>query len=248
MFIYVGDTHGYLSHAERLVSRLERNGYLSDHKLVFLGDYLDRGPDVRGLLQLCIDLQKLGHIFIMGNHEYVLLRTMHEEERRRRWAEFWGLQFGETTLQSFGIKPRDHHFDWLQILELFQSSLSHVESKFLESLSCYHESKDHLAIHSGVLDDPSWKQQKQGLDKWDFRIDPCPPQIDERGLDCLPCDLQKIVVSGHCIVGPDPVFRGNLARIDTGVFRYGRLTAWIPDQKEIAVANAREVTIRRLDG
>lgn len=247
MFIYVGDTHGYLSQTERLVSRLERDGYLSDHKLVFLGDYLDRGPEVRGLLQLCIGLKAQGHIFLMGNHEYVLLKTLHTSTRQEDWAKFWSRSFGEETLRSFGIRVSTYN-NCVETVNLFRSSMSPAEVNFLENLVYYHETTKYLAIHSGVLEEPSWRQQKLNLGEWDFRTDPCPRQIDERQLDWFPADLDKTVVSGHCIVGPNPVFGQQFAMLDTGIYRYQRLTAWIPDRSEIAVADEREVTIKRLDG
>lgn len=68
----IGDIHGCLDQLQRLVELCERDAGEGRSKLIFLGDYIDRGPDSRGVIEFLIDLQKWSPdeiICLRGNHE-----------------------------------------------------------------------------------------------------------------------------------------------------------------------------------
>ncbi|MBI4276780.1 metallophosphoesterase, partial [Candidatus Uhrbacteria bacterium] len=102
--IVIPDTHGHLAHVEALLGNLRERGYLVDHRLAFLGDYVDRGPQIRGLLDLCITLQREGHLFLMGNHEYTLIQALTPSDVQDAWISRWARNYESRTLWSYGLR------------------------------------------------------------------------------------------------------------------------------------------------
>jgi serine/threonine protein phosphatase 1 len=96
--IAIGDIHGC---AETLQALLTRIAPGSEDALYFLGDYIDRGPDSRGVIDTILDLINRGipvHA-LRGNHEQLLLDSLHDRSARQTWLA----NGGDTTLRSFGI-------------------------------------------------------------------------------------------------------------------------------------------------
>lgn len=139
----IGDIHGCAAKLEILLNRLP-----CDRKhdtLVFLGDYLDRGPDARGVLDQLCALQAEGvHIVpLMGNHEYLLLEYHRSgDQALLPYMRRLGL---EKTLESYGgaslsglasldFMPREHR-------------------NFLASLHPYWETEEYIFVHAGLRPD-----------------------------------------------------------------------------------------------
>src|SRR5678810_868958 len=86
MYDIIGDIHGYTEALKRLLEKLgykQRNGNWqhSDRKVIFVGDYIDRGPAIRETLQIVKGMTDSGNaIALMGNHEYNAL-CFHTQER-----------------------------------------------------------------------------------------------------------------------------------------------------------------------
>ena len=96
--IAVGDIHGHAAALAALVAAIQPQ---PDDTLVFLGDYVDRGPDSRGVLNQLIELsQRLTVVALMGNHEESMLAA----RRRPSNLDFWlsPVCGGLTTLESYG--------------------------------------------------------------------------------------------------------------------------------------------------
>lgn len=115
----VGDIHGCADLLRDLLERIDDHAAGRPRKLVFLGDYVDRGPDSAGVLDI---LRGLRHrepervVCLMGNHEAMLLAALAEPGG----AEHWLANGGEETLDSFGTSepasiPRDV-LDWIEAL------------------------------------------------------------------------------------------------------------------------------------
>ena len=117
----VGDVHGALHKLERLVTRCRDHADGRPARFVFLGDYIDRGPQSAGVIRYLIELeaQMPGDVVsLMGNHEEMLLSIIDGEVS----ADDWLPQGGSQTLESYGIEdvrdlPREH-IDWLRALRL----------------------------------------------------------------------------------------------------------------------------------
>ena len=123
-FVYaLGDIHGRLDLLELAADRI--NAHLDGRlgKFVFLGDYVDRGPDSCGVIDFLISAQrKGGAVCLKGNHEDMMLNAMRDPEA----AFHWLCNGGDATLRSYGgelerwrddlaLVPQDH-LDWLASL------------------------------------------------------------------------------------------------------------------------------------
>ena len=113
----VGDVHGALHKLQSLIARCEAHADGRPRKYVFLGDYIDRGPQSADVVRLLVALQAempSDVVALMGNHEAMLLAVIDGAMP----AEDWLWQGGAATLQSYDVAdvgelPRDH-VDWLR--------------------------------------------------------------------------------------------------------------------------------------
>src|ERR1700720_1061064 len=91
--IVIGDIHGMASKLENLLGQIDMwcasNARAALRQLIFLGDYIDRGPDSRQVLQIVQRLQPEGAICLRGNHEELMLRAT-ESESSQKGVDFRG--------------------------------------------------------------------------------------------------------------------------------------------------------------
>ncbi|WP_430910430.1 metallophosphoesterase family protein [Methylobacterium sp. sgz302541] len=120
----VGDIHGCAGLLERLLARIEDHAAGEPHALVFLGDYIDRGPDSAGVIRLLRTLQWRDPervTCLMGNHEALLLAALREPGGMDRWC----MSGGEETLRSFGVHEAaaipGEVLDWVEALPTVHS-------------------------------------------------------------------------------------------------------------------------------
>jgi serine/threonine protein phosphatase 1 len=114
----IGDTHGCL---KTLNAMLEKIDFTADDQLIALGDYVDRGPDSKGVIDRLRKLKQAGYAVEMlrGNHEEMLINNCFYEKQRDQW------DLGdEHTLDSFGIKSLktmpDEYPDFLMTLPYYR--------------------------------------------------------------------------------------------------------------------------------
>lgn len=225
--IVVPDLHGCYRQAEILVDFLTVEGYLTDHELVWLGDYTDRGPHIRKALQFLRYRQReMGDKPICGNHEYAAERGINA----KHWAKTWFNNYEDQMLESFGLCRYDYEGieggEEKAAADL-RSAMTADEIDFICNLPLYYENENFIFIHATVLDYVSWETQKQELDNWKRSNAEMPLQLRQRTLS-LPPNIGKCVVSGH-----DPrrkvLITPARASLDLAVFQSGVLPAWIPD-------------------
>jgi serine/threonine protein phosphatase 1 len=163
--VVVGDSHGHVDKVERLVAALDRRGVLDDHRLVFLGDYLDRGPEARALVERCIDLRGDGHVFLCGNHEHVLVEALRQHESGRRgsedWVARWSNRFEQGVLRSYGVAGAGHRPD--DRIAALADAMPAAHRAFLESLPWFVELDGILCVHAGIDHGRSWDDQRGEL-------------------------------------------------------------------------------------
>jgi len=111
--------------------------------LYLLGDYIDRGPDSRGVLDTIISLMNAGYDVrpLMGNHEDMLLRTISGDHDA--WSRYWQEMFGIETLSSFEVST--------------SAEIPAHYLNFLGSLKLVATEKDFVLVHAGlnfIVDDP----------------------------------------------------------------------------------------------
>ena len=102
--IAIGDIHGHLNKLRHLLDRI---GPTPEDRLVFLGDYVDRGPDSHAVVEYLLALRERlpETVFLMGNHEAFIVsmfRGNRDLEARERWTECYG---GEATTATSRRAP-----------------------------------------------------------------------------------------------------------------------------------------------
>ncbi|HKL17824.1 MAG TPA: metallophosphoesterase family protein, partial [Halalkalibaculum sp.] len=96
-YVAIGDVHGCLNSLQALAEKLEK---YSDRQFVFLGDYIDRGPDSKGVVDFLLEYrEKQDCIFLRGNHEQMLLDAYHNDD-----LDLWLMNGGRSKLVSYGSK------------------------------------------------------------------------------------------------------------------------------------------------
>ncbi len=102
--IVIGDIHGCLKTLQEL---LEKKILVTEQdQLYFVGDYIDRGPDSKGVLDYLIGMKRNGFkmVFIRGNHEEMLIESFSSEAFFHPWI----YNGGGKTLESFGISQEEY--------------------------------------------------------------------------------------------------------------------------------------------
>jgi len=146
----IGDIHGDLEHLRILLDRLPPLD--AQDTLLFLGDYVDRGPASRGVLDLLIDLPSRVHartVFLRGNHEDGWLRVCD-----RGWPEFiipadngcWDCMRSYNGRPAVGRMPDPA--DWATLMNGSFFPRQHIE--WMRSLPVWYEDDHALYVHAGL--------------------------------------------------------------------------------------------------
>jgi serine/threonine protein phosphatase 1 len=155
--IAVGDIHGCLLQFNDLLKLVQPT---PADTLVLLGDYVDRGPDSRGVLDRILELkQSLNVICLRGNHEVMMQAARAGSAELKMWLSVGGLQ----TLGSYGSAPGR------------TGTLSDVPqehwSLLTEGLLNYHETDRFIFVHAGVHTDMHIDEQQDTFLHWEFLTD-----------------------------------------------------------------------------
>jgi serine/threonine protein phosphatase 1 len=225
MRIYaVGDIHGRKDLLDRLLGLIAADAKRSGagRKLVvFLGDYVDRGPESRGVIDTVAAGPPPGPDWagfrwrpLLGNHEAMMLRFLEDPEGAAVWLS--PSNGGLETLRAYiGELPQPSGLQALQSALLKAVPGDH--RRFLQGLPASHEEGGYYFVHAGVRPSiPLQHQQRQDL-LW----------IRGEFLGSA-VDYGKVVVHGHTITTA-PEERPNRIGIDTGAFFTGRLTALVAE-------------------
>lgn len=98
----IGDIHGCFSLLDRMLGLIAARAGSEPHRILCLGDYVDRGPDSAGVIARLRALEQQGEVVCLkGNHEDVLLRAVADARRDGGW---WLDLGGDSTLASFGVR------------------------------------------------------------------------------------------------------------------------------------------------
>jgi serine/threonine protein phosphatase 1 len=214
----IGDVHGRADLLERLQDLIQEDADRSSAArkvVVYLGDYVDRGPHSGDVIDILLEerLHGFESVHLLGNHEDALLTFLNDISVARGWFAFGGL----ATLQSYGLRPDPsdaENPDRLRELQAkFAAALPPSHLQFLQELALYHLEGDYLFVHAGLR--PGKPLEKQ----------------DPRDLICIRdeflasrADHGHVVVHGHSIAEEPQVARNRIG-IDTGAYATGRLTA-----------------------
>jgi serine/threonine protein phosphatase 1 len=210
----VGDIHGRLDLLLEMQSRIDRDRRQFGTKEIveiYLGDYVDRGPDSAAVVSRLIERSKeVEARFLRGNHEQLLLDFIHGGDCLREWKAVGG----SATLLSYGIAPdlltREVAADVVR--RTLAEKVPEEHRQFYLQTGSYIGIGPYLAVHAGLR--PGVRLERQRTrDLLGIRSD----FLDHTG------DFGSIVIHGHTPV-PKPDLRRNRINIDTGAFATNRLT------------------------
>ncbi len=212
-FFVIGDLHGCDSLLTRLLDKIDQADKDGQARLVFVGDYVDRGEESAAVLRRLFALQDTSAVCLAGNHEDMMLKFIdHPVERGARWIKFGGLQ----TLASFGVSGVSTGSSG-EALEYARDQLIEAMGDdlidWLRALPTFWQSGNVAVVHAAADPSVPIDQQEERVLKWghkDFRDKPRQDGI--------------WTVHGHTIVD-NPIIENGRVAIDTGAYATGRLTA-----------------------
>ncbi|NKN34565.1 metallophosphoesterase family protein [Marichromatium bheemlicum] len=226
----VGDIHGRHDLLQRLRERIHADACAqpaAEMHLIYLGDYIDRGPDSRAVIEQLTEPPPapLIQTCLMGNHEYALLGFLEAPEAHGGWLRYGGL----ATLLSYGIGPVDlgTAAALAALAERLHEQLPEHHRRFLRQLDTHRVIGDYLFVHAG--------------------IQPGVPLRAQSPLDLMTIKAPFInstkrhpyrVVHGHHIT-PEPDIRPNRIGIDTGAYASGRLSCVVLEGEALRIIDTR---------
>lgn len=137
----IGDIHGC---SDELATLLEALPLEPSDRLIFLGDYVDRGPDSKGVVSTLIEWKRKGDqevIFLKGNHEDMFLSYLGLPGN---YGEMFLFNGGRETLASYGLSPRNG------APEETRSRIPQSHLEFFKGLKTYYLMEPFLCVHAGI--------------------------------------------------------------------------------------------------
>ncbi len=215
----IGDIHGCSTALRALIEVIAPR---PEDTIIILGDFIDYGPDSKGVVEQLMDLRKPCELItIMGNHEEMLLAALES----RSELNFWLNCGGQSTLESYGYRPG---------AELMPAA----HARFIRGCQDYFETETHIFVHANY--DHSLPMERIGSRwlRWEF-IEPsrlCPPFSGKR------------VVVGHTPqVNGEVLDMDFLVCLDTDCSRGGWLSGLEVETGRVIQTNQRgEVRLRQV--
>jgi serine/threonine protein phosphatase 1 len=230
----IGDIHGCYDQLQRLLTAIASDAKVRSRGrvaiLIFCGDYVDRGPASRQVLDALCWLKRHGSFevqFLKGNHEQVMLDYISSPADAVEWLRFGGVE----TMISYGVAPPSsasppavHIAARDDLLE--RLPVSHL--RFLEELDLIVGIGDYAFVHAGIRPGVPLADQLESDLLW----------IRDEFLD-FERPHERIIVHGHTWNGDQPQMESNRIGIDTGTYQTGVLTALCIEDDGVAVLSVR---------
>lgn len=208
----IGDVHGQV---EKLLAVLEQLRMLPDYEdrwIVFIGDFVDRGADPKGAVELFLDVQ-MQHAktaAIAGNHELAMAAALNlvPTPDYADWGPRWVRHYdSESTFESYGVGIGE--------LEELSAALPDPHAQLLQDLPWCIEHPQYLFVHAGLDPNQPFETQLRILRARDFTLNR-PSWLCSKSLVEAepPADCRQTVVSGHVRV-PEVVIRPKRVLVDT---------------------------------
>lgn len=208
----IGDIHGCAGLLARLLKLIAEDAEGKKPRLIFLGDYVDRGPDSKAVIDrlLTVRADQPDAVFLKGNHEQAMLDFLAEPDRNEEWLH-WG---GDKTLESYGLADI-----WAKspqsLANDLMARLPAAHSEFLASLELWRVFGDYAFVHAGFKPGVALSEQSEADCLW----------IRSEFHNAGPKDRpHETVVHGHHPVRK-PLDAGWRIDVDTGAVWSDALTA-----------------------
>jgi len=220
----IGDLHGRLDLLQKHFLLLDEIAANSSKRLVevYVGDYVDRGPNSAQLLETLIERRKLTDrylVYLRGNHEAMMLAALDDDAAFRQWVGFGG----DTTMLSYGVSPVLAIRETSKVRQEFKAALPEAHITFLRELEDFYVEGGFLFVHAGIR--PGLRLEDQKLRDMHWIREPFLSSTTDIGLT---------VVHGHTPT-LRPTFRLNRIGIDTGAYQTGNLTCVLINSEGVTI-------------
>lgn len=209
----VGDIHGCLDLFLALLNEILDAVATRRPELIFLGDYIDRGPNTRELVDCllrCEINEFFRPVFLKGNHEATLLEFLQNPAIGPSWIQYGGAE----TLLSYGVRPPSYKTDaegWAQASQKLAKALPVTHLKFFQSLELFAERGCYFFVHAGV--DPGRRLEDQGETEFLWIREPF---LEDARV------LPRLIVHGHTPAS-EPYRDDRRVGLDLGGYQSGRI-------------------------
>ena len=225
----IGDIHGRVDLLREILSAIELDSKRHprlNRRLVFVGDYVSRGPDSKGVIDLLLNLEWPGFrtVFLKGNHEDCMLRFLAGD---LLVGSHWLSKGGAETLKSYGVACDGDTELSEAVLDKLRTALAnvvpHKHLRFLRELSrSYHEGNCYF-VHAGIKPGVALHEQCERDQLW-----------IRRRFHQSEYDHGAIIVHGHHIAS-EVVVKPNRIGIDTGASSSGRLSCLVIEDNQFRI-------------
>lgn len=207
--VAIGDIHGCVESLKAIWKKLEP---WKDRPHIFVGDYIDRGPDSKGVVDFLLEVKEEREtVFLRGNHELMLLDSLATGN-----MALWLRNGGDSTLESYG-----------NIKMISEMPDDHLD--FYISTKLYHETDEYFFVHAGLPPTLTIEQSKEDQSAEEYFF------WGREHLNSFDTPWEKTVVFGHT-PRPHPIIKPNMIGIDTGCvydsLGFGKLTAVVLPEAE----------------
>lgn len=227
----IGDVHGRLDLLEAMLQRIESETTdADDWRVILLGDYIDRGPDSKGVLELLNDLRADPHYVLLGgNHDFGLLDFLERPRAISLFAKHGGVE----TAASYGVAGEfGDEFAARRTRDALLEAIPPAHIALLDGLRRSASFGDFFFCHAGIR--PGVPLESQDPDDLIW--------IREEFLN-WPGLHPKVIVHGHT-PQPEAEVLANRVNLDTLAYRSGELTALsiFEAKKQLLSVNATDLT------
>ena len=216
----IGDIHGCLKHLISLQKKIINipSFKKEDDLLIYLGDYIDRGPQAKDVINQVIKLKKenIKSIFLMGNHEQMMIDFLFNKINNLR---YWLSLGADQTFRSYDIEVAEFIKDGFgdkkieKLRNVFLNQLTEKHIHFLKNLKLSYTLGKYLFVHAGINPEKSLSEQSEIDFLWS-RSD----QFFDKNFK-----FEKIIVHGHT-PEKDIINFSYRINVDTGCFFSGKLS------------------------
>jgi serine/threonine protein phosphatase 1 len=223
----VGDVHGCYELLKALLADITRDlGERARGRrpiLIFLGDYVDRGPDSHKVVEAMVWLQRRSDLevhLLKGNHEQALLDFIERPEEGAGWLTYGG----QETLAAYGVEPPGPYAEAGAMALARDALLARMPAahlRLLQRLELMAAVGDYCFVHAGVRPGTPLSAQLEHDLLWIRQ-----PFLEAEG------PHEKVVVHGHTWIDERPQLLPHRLGLDTGAYVTGVLTAVRLDGRE----------------
>lgn len=214
----IGDIHGRADLLDRLYRKIRahsEDAAPGRRIVVHLGDYVDRGPDSRGVIDrvMAPPLPGFAAVALLGNHEFLMRGFLQDPVV---FGPGWMANGAAQTMASYGVAPPrrpDDPAELARASDALDAALPAAHRQFLDTLALIHREGIFAFVHAGIRPGVALDRQEPDDLIW----------IRDEFLRS-PVNHGAIIVHGHSIT-LEPEFQPNRIGIDTGAYRSGKLTA-----------------------